>query len=182
MTVAELQSAMQKALEALKGELAGIRTGRANPAVLENIKVGVYSTQMTLVQLATIAVVDPQLLQIVPFDVANVEPIAKAIQEANLGMNPVVDGNLIKVPIPALTEERRQQYVKLAKQILEQGRIRLRQTRQQAMEDLNRLLKEKTISEDYKFAQEKEVQKVTDDFMDRVEQLGKAKEQELIQI
>ncbi len=182
MTIVELQSAMQRALEALKGELAGIRTGRANPAVLGNIKVNAYSTQMPLLQLATIAAVDPQLLQVVPFDVSNVEAITKAIQEANLGMNPLVDGHLIKVPIPALTQERRQQYLKLAKQIIEQGRIRLRQIRQQAMEDLARSLKEKTISEDYKFSQEKEVQKVTDDFIDRVEQLGKMKEQELMQI
>ena len=173
---------MQKVLDSLRSELASLRTGRANPALLEHIKANAYGTLMPLLQLATISAPDPQLLQVAPFDVSNAEAIAKAIQEANLGFHPAIDKNIIRVPIPPLTEERRQEYIKLAKQLLEQGRVRLRHIRQEAMSDLDGQLKAKTLSEDAKFAGEKEVQKVTDEFMEKTEQIGKAKEQELLTV
>lgn len=182
MDVSAIKQLMHKSVEALKNELATIRAGRANPSLLEHIKADVYGTQMPLLQLATIAVASPQLLVVTPFDPVNTESIAKAIAEANLGFNPVAEKTIIRVPIPPLSQERRQQFIKLANQMMEQGKVRLRQIRQEAMSKVEKELKAKQISEDVEFAQEKEIQKTTDEFMDRVNQMAAAKEQELLTV
>ena len=173
---------IQNTLDHLKMELSGIRAGRASPSLVENIPVDAYGAKMKLMELGTISAPQPTLLTIQVWDISLVEKAVKAIQEANLGLNPSNEGNLIRLPIPVLTQERREEFVKLTHQKLEEAKVTLRQTRQ---ESRNSWMKEKdagTISEDEFFRREKILQELIDKKIVEAEELAKVKERELLEI
>lgn len=172
---------MQKILGVIQDDLHTVRTGRATPSLVDHLEVVVYggSTRMKIMELATVAVSDPQTLVITPFDKSILDEMQKGIMEANIGFTPTNDGTVIRISIPPLSQERREELIHLMKQKLENGRIMLRQSRHEAMESLK---KDEALSEDELHRLEKEVQKITDDYMEKVDGLGAAKEQELMQI
>lgn len=172
---------MQKVLDLLRHDLATIRTGRASPSLVENIVINAYegSAKLKVIELATVAAQDSQTLVITPFDHSTMHDIEKGIQEANIGVSPVVEGTLIRITLPPLSTERRQELIHLMKQKLENGRILVRQARQDGM---NEIKKTDEFSEDEVRRLEKEVQAVTDKCMQQVDSLGKQKEEELLQI
>lgn len=172
---------MQKVLDLLKHDLATIRTGRAAPSLVENIVVNAYegSAKLKIIELATVAAQDTQTLTITPFDHATIHEIEKAIVAANIGVSPVIDSTIIRISLPPLSAERRQELIHLMRQKLENGKVLLRQARQDAMGELR---KDDSLSEDEMRRLEKEVQTVTDKFVAQVETLGKQKEEELLKI
>lgn len=175
---------MQKVMEVLRTDLSTVRTGRATPTLVENVIVSVYggSTRLKVMEVATISASDPQTLLIVPFDGSIIGEIQKGIGEANIGLTPVIDGAVIRIPIPPLSTERREQLIHLMKQKLENGRIMIRQERHEAMLTIKKEESNKNISEDKVSRLEKEVQKITDDMILEIDLMGKKKEQELLQI
>ncbi|HSX40851.1 MAG TPA: ribosome recycling factor [Candidatus Saccharimonadales bacterium] len=178
--VSEAQQRMQKALDVLRGDLSTVRTGRATPTLVENITINAYggSAKLKVMELSTIAVSDPQTILITPFDASIIGEIQKGIIGANVGLTPTIDGQVIRISIPPLSQERREELIHLMKQKLENGRIMIRQVRQEAMNDI----KKQDLSEDETSRLEKEIQKTTDDTIEQIENLGKQKEQELLQI
>lgn len=183
-TIVQIRQKMGKALEVLRADLATIRTGRASPSLVESIVIAAYGgmQKLKVMELTAIAASDPQTLVLTPFDQSIIGEIAKGIQEANVGLNPVIDSNLIRISIPPLSEERRVEFVKLMHQKLEGGRIMIRQVRHEAMAEVKKQFSQKSISEDEMVRLEKEIQKVTDKIMAEIEGLGKRKEEELLQI
>jgi ribosome recycling factor len=181
-TMAQTKVRMGKALEDFRHELATVRTGRASTALLENIKVEYYGTPTPLNQVATLGVPEPSLLTVQPWDVSLVGAIEKAIRSSDLGLNPMNDGKILRVPIPPLTEERRKELVKHLHRVLEDHRTAVRNIRRDANEALKKLLKDKKISEDDEKRGLDEVQKLTDDFMSKLEEQGKSKEKEIMEI
>lgn len=177
----QTSSNMQKVLQLLHQDIATVRTGRASPALVENISVVVYggSAKMKVMELATISTSDPQTLVITPFDASILDELQKGILEANIGFTPSSDGHVIRINIPALSQERREELIHLMKQKLENGKIMIRQARHDAMLDLK---KDEELSEDDFIRLEKEIQKVTDDFISKIDVLGKQKEEELLKI
>lgn len=175
---------MQKVLDVLHGDLATVRTGRAAPSLVENIVISVYggTTKLRVLELATIATSDPQTLTVTPFDGSIIGEIQKGILEADTGLNPTIDGQLIRINIPQLSEERRQELIKLMHQKLENGKIMVRQVRHEAMDEIKKQYNDKAIGEDDMIRFEKETQKVTDDIMGQIDEMGKKKEEELLQI
>ncbi len=182
--VDKIREKMQKVLAVLHQDLATVRTGRAAPSIVENIVIGAYAgtQRLKLMELATIAVLDAQRLVITPFDSSIIGEIQKGIQEANVGLNPVIDGQLIRITIPTLSEERRQDLIHLMRQKLENGRIMIRQIRHEAMTHVKKKYSDKEVSEDEMVRLEKEVQKITDELMAEIEVMGERKEEELLQI
>ena len=176
---ADLQKRMLGALEALKHDLSGLRTGRANIALLDTIKVEVYGSSMPLNQVATVSVPEPRMLSVQVWDKGNIQPVEKAIRSAGLGLNPMVDGPNIRLPIPDLTEERRKDLAKLTGQFAEKSRIAIRNVRRDGMDDLKADESKKEISEDDKKRLETEVQKLTDEMIAEADKLSEAKEQEI---
>lgn len=172
---------MQKALEILREDLGTIRAGRANAALIENIRMKVYggSQELSLKELATISVSPPQAITVTPFDVSIIEEIERGLLQANLGLSVAQDGEIIRVKLPALTEERRQEFIKLAKTKSEGVRVMIRQIRHEVINNVRRWLAEKEIAEDEKFRLEKEIQKITDEVMEEVEGVLKRKIGEL---
>ncbi len=177
---ADLQKRMLGALEALKHDLSGLRTGRANIALLDMIKVEVYGSNMPLNQVATVSVPEPRMLSVQVWDKGNIQPVEKAIRSAGLGLNPMVDGPNIRLPIPDLTEERRKDLAKLTGQFAEKARIAIRNVRRDGMDDLKADENKKEISEDDKKRLETEVQKLTDEMIAEADKLAEAKEQEIL--
>ena len=177
---ADLQKRMLGALEALKHDLSGLRTGRANIALLDTIKVEVYGSSMPLNQVATVSVPEPRMLSVQVWDKGNIQPVEKAIRSAGLGLNPMVDGPNIRIPIPDLTEERRKDLAKLTGQFAEKSRIAIRNVRRDGMDDLKADESKKEISEDDKKRLETEVQKLTDEMIAEADKLSEAKEQEIL--
>lgn len=177
--IEDTKGRMHKVLDLLKTDLATIRTGRATPALVENIIVTAYggSTKLKVMELATVAAIDTQTLVITPFDQSIIRDIEKGIQEANTGLNPVIDAPVIRITLAPLSQERRQELIHLMKQKLENGKIMIRQVRQDAMNDVK---KDEDLSEDEAKRLEKEVQRVTDELMSEVEAMGKKKEEELM--
>lgn len=174
---------MQAALEHLESELRKVQTGRAQPSMLDGIKVEVYGTVMPLNQTANVTAPEPQLLQITPFDPSNVTSIVAAIRnDQALGLNPSDDGRIVRVPVPALTEERRKQIVKQASEKVEDARIGLRQARQDALQAAKRQKDDKTLSEDDVKAVEKAVDVLMGDYQHKVEEAFKAKEKDILTI
>lgn len=175
---------MQKVLGLIKSDLSTVRTGRAAPSLVENISINAYggTSKMRVLELATIGSLDPQTLVVTPFDSSIIGEIQKGIQEANVGLNPVIDGQVIRISIPPLSQERREELVGLVRQKLEGGRIQIRQARHEAMEEIKKQEKLKIISEDDVLRLEKEVQKLTDSTIAEIDSLGKRKEEELLQI
>lgn len=184
MDLNETRTKMQKVLEVLRGDLSTVRTGRAAPSLVENIVIGAYggSTRLKVLELATISASDPQTLLVTPFDGSIIGEIQKGILEANVGLTPTIDGQNIRISIPPLSQERREQLIHLMKQKLENGKIMVRQVRHEAMTDIKKQYGDKTISEDDKIRLEKEVQHLTDSVMNEIDGLGKKKEEELMQI
>ena len=168
------------ALEALKNDLVGLRTGRASTALLDPINVEVYGAQMPLNQVATVSVPEPRLLSVQVWDKGNVGPVEKAIRSAGLGLNPITDGTMIRLPIPDLTEERRKELAKLAGQYAEKARIAVRNVRRDGMDHLKVDEKKHEISEDERKRLEVEVQKLTDDTIKEIDNAAHAKEQEIL--
>jgi ribosome recycling factor len=181
-TMAQTKVRMGKALEDFRHELATVRTGRASTALLENIKVEYYGTPTSLNQVATLGVPEPSLLTVQPWDASLVGAIEKAIRSSDLGLNPMNDGKILRVPIPPLTEERRKELVKHLHRVLEDHRTAVRNIRRDANEAFKKLLKDKKISEDDEKHGLDEVQKLTDDFMSKLEEQGKSKEKEIMEI
>ncbi|MCL5434935.1 MAG: ribosome recycling factor [Patescibacteria group bacterium] len=175
---------MAKVIEVLKTDLSTVRTGRATPSLVENITINAYAgtAKMRVVELAHVSVSDSQTLLVTPFDSTIIGEIQKGIQEANIGFTPSIDGNVIRISIPLLSEERRQELVHLVNQKLEGGKIQVRQIRHEAMEQIKKQLGDKEISEDDSVRLEKEVQKLTDDVILDIDLLGKKKEEELMQV
>ncbi|OGY23197.1 MAG: ribosome recycling factor [Candidatus Woykebacteria bacterium RBG_13_40_15] len=178
----ETKERMQKALEHLHGELVGVRTGRANPSLLEEIKVEAYGTKMNLRDLASINAPEPRLLVVQIWDQNNLSLIEKAIRDANIGLNPVAEGNLIRVAIPPLNEERRKEMIKLVNERTESARVAVRQIRREAIEEIDKLEKSKKISEDDRFRKDEEIQKITEGFSGEIENIAKGKEKEILQV
>lgn len=178
----ETKERMQKALEHLHGEIAGVRTGRANPSLLEEIKVDAYGTKMNLRDLASINAPEPRLLVVQIWDSNNLSLVEKAIRDAGLGLNPATEGNLIRVAIPSLNEERRKEMIKLVNERTEGARVAIRQIRREVMEEIDKLEKAKKISEDDRFRKDEEIQKITEDFSHQLETIAKGKENEILQI
>ncbi|GGZ90825.1 ribosome recycling factor [Novosphingobium arvoryzae] len=177
---ADLERRMKGAVESLKGDLAGLRTGRANTALLDPIVVEVYGAHMPLNQVATVSAPEPRLLSVQVWDKSNVTPVEKAIRSAGLGLNPINDGNNIRLPIPDLTEERRKELAKLASKYAENARIAIRNVRRDGMEALKADEAKKEISEDDRKRCETEVQKMTDEQIKACDEAAAAKEKEIL--
>lgn len=181
-TLAQAKSRMAKAAEDLRLELASVRTGRASTALLEHLRVEYYGTPTPLNQVATLGVPDPSMITVQPWDPSVLGAIEKVIRSADLGLNPVNDGKLLKVPIPPLTEERRKELVKHLHKAMENHRTAVRNIRRDSNEELKRLLKDKKISEDDERRGLDEIQKLTDDFTEKLESQAKGKEREIMEI
>jgi len=175
-------SKMDKSILSLKKEIATIRTGRANTNMLDTIKVDVYGQLMPVDQLATISVPEARLISIQVWDKANTNLIESAIQKSELGINPQLDGQIIRLRIPDLTEERRKEFIKILKNMGERGKVAIRNIRREANEDLKNKLKDKSISEDNSKIFEKNIQKLTDTNIENIDKILSDKEKEIIQI
>lgn len=174
---------MQAALDHFEGELRKVQTGRAQPSMLDGIKVEVYGTLMPLNQAANVNAPEPQLLQITPFDPSNIAAIAAAIRnDQSLGLNPSDDGRVVRVPIPALTEERRKQLVKQSSEKVEEARIGLRSARQDALQDAKRQKDAKTLTEDDVKAVEKAIDALVAEYQSKIDTIFKAKEQDILKV
>ena len=175
---------MGKILEVMKIDLSTVRTGRAAPSLVENITINAYAgtAKMRVVELAHVSISDSQTLLVTPFDSTIIGEIQKGILEANIGFTPSIDGNVIRISIPLLSEERRQELVHLVNQKLEGGKIQIRQVRHEVMNEIRKNLENKDISEDDSKRLEKEVQRITDDTISEIGNLGRNKEEELMQV
>ncbi len=180
--MAEVEDRMKKSVEALQIDLKGIRTGRASPALVERVRVDYYGTPTNLVELASISAPEPQLLTIRPWDASALKDIERAILASDLGLTPSNDGKIIRLTIPALTEERRRELTKLVLKRVEEARVAVRNCRRDGLDDLRDLEKEKLITEDDFYTGKEELQKLTDKYIESVEKVGQAKEQEILEI
>jgi len=175
-------SKMDKSIQSFKKDISTLRTGRANTNMLDTIKVDVYGQLMPIEQLATINVPEARLISVQVWDKTNVTLIESAIQKSELGINPQIDGQTIRLRIPDLTEERRKELIKILKNMGEKGKIAIRNIRREANEELKKKLKDKIISEDLSNNFEKNIQKLTDTSIENIEKILAAKEKEIIQI
>ena len=173
---------MDKAIEVFSKELSSLRTGRANASMLDLIKVDVYGQQMPINQVGSITTPEPRMINIQIWDVNNVQLVDAAIKKSDLGLNPQIDGQLIRLPVPELNEERRTELKKLIKSIGEKCKVSIRNIRREANEDLKKLLKSKEISEDDEKSQEKKVQIITDNHIKSVDDKVSLKEKEIMTI
>jgi len=180
--VMNAEEGMEKAVDYMSHEFAAIRTGKASPALVEGIDVEAYGATMKIKQLAVISTPEPRMLVINPFDASTVQAIEKAIRESKIGINPSVDGKIIRLPIPALSEERRKDLVKTCKTIAEETRVRIRASRRDAMDHLKKSQKEGEITEDELGTYEKDVQKLTDDYGKKVDEALVAKEADIMKV
>jgi ribosome recycling factor len=176
----DLQRRMHGAVEALKHDLGGLRTGRASTALLDPINVEVYGSHMPLNQVATVSAPEPRMLTVQVWDRSNVQPVEKAIRSAGLGLNPVTDGQLIRLPIPDLTEERRKELAKLVGQYAEKARVAVRNVRRDGMEHVKQDERKHDISEDERKRLEHEIQKLTDETIKEIDELAHSKEKEIL--
>jgi ribosome recycling factor len=176
----DLERRMAGAIEALKGDLTGLRTGRANVQLLDPVMVTVYGANMPLNQVATVSAPEPRMLSVQVWDKTNVGPVDKAIRSAGLGLNPIVDGQTLRLPIPDLTEERRKELAKLASKYAEGARVAVRNVRRDGMDSLKADEKKGEISEDERKRLETEVQKLTDSTIADIDAAASAKEKEIL--
>jgi ribosome recycling factor len=176
----DLKRRMHGAVEAFKHDLAGLRTGRASTALLDPVHVEVYGSNMPLNQVATVQVPEPRMLSVQVWDRSNVGPVEKAIRSAGLGLNPITDGQVIRLPIPELTEERRKELAKLVGQYAEKARVAVRNVRRDGMDHLKQDEKKHEISEDERKRLEHDVQKMTDDTIKEIDEAAHAKEKEIL--
>ena len=178
--LAETKRKMDKVLEAMARDLSRVRTGRASVALLEGIKVDCYGTSMPLSQVASLAAPESRLLTIQPWDTSVMGDIEKAILKSDLGLNPANDGKIIRLPIPALTTERRKELVKMIKKMEEEAKVALRNVRREANEDFKEMKKEKLLAEDDAHKGTDEVQKITDEYTKKAEAQAAEKEKEIM--
>ena len=178
----ETEEGMEKSVQFMQHEFATIRTGKASPALVETIEVEAYGSMMKLKQLALISAPEPRLLVIQPFDATTVRNIERAINESKIGISPAVDGKIIRLPVPELSEERRKELVKRVRSLAEEARVRLRSCRRDAMEAAKKLQKEGDLTEDALRDAELDVQKMTDRFVESVDNHVQHKEAELMKI
>jgi ribosome recycling factor len=178
-TLKETEDEMKKAIEATKREFAELRSGRANPKMVEGIRVNYYGTPTLLKEIATIGVPEARLVVISPWDPSSVKEIEKAILQSDLGITPMNDGKIIRLIVPALSEERRQELIKIVKKVSEEGKVSVRTIRQNAKDRIKTLEKEKKVSEDGRFQAEEELQKLTDKYVADLDKLLQDKEKEL---
>lgn len=176
----DLDRRMKGAIESLRGDLSGLRTGRANVALLDPVVVEVYGANMPLNQVATVTAPEPRMLAVQVWDRSNVQPVEKAIRAAGLGLNPMVNGQTLRLPIPDLTEERRKELAKLAHQYAEKGRIAVRNVRRDGNESLKTAEKAGNISQDEQKRHEERVQKLTDETVAEIDNIVSAKEKEIL--
>jgi ribosome recycling factor len=180
--IAELRRRMQGAVAALKQELRGLRTGRASASLIEPVHVDAYGQSMPINQLATISVPEPRMLSIQVWDKAMVGAVDKAIRNSNLGLSPIVEGQVLRIRIPELNEQRRKEMAKVAHKYAEEARIAVRHVRRDGIDTLKKLLKDKSLSEDDEKRHEHEIQKVTDEFVTEIDSALNAKESEIMQV
>jgi len=180
LTAAERR--MQGALESLKNNFATIRTGRANPSLLDRIEVEAYGTRMDLRSVANVGVPEPRLLTVTPFDPNSLKDIERAILDSDIGLNPQNDGKMLRLPIPELTEERRRDLTRMARNMAEEGKVSVRNVRRDEMRDVHELRKEGEVSEDDERRAEAELQKLTDGYVKRVDAVLANKEAELLEV
>ncbi len=178
----EFRRRMDGAVASLKSEFAGIRTGRANPALLDNIVVKAYGSEMPLNQVGSISVPEPRMLTVSVWDKTAVAGVERAIRESSLGLNPVVDGQTLRIPLPPLTEERRKELVKVAGQYSENAKVAVRNVRRDAMDTLKRLEKDGHMGEDEQKAHSADVQKATDDVIANIDSALEEKSAEIMQV
>jgi len=178
----DLEKRMKTSLEHFRKDLGKLRTGRANLSIFEDIKVEYYGVLTPVNQMAKIGVPDPSLITVQPYDTSLLEAIDKAVKAADLGLNPINDGKVLKIPIPPLDEERRREIVKKVKKMLEDEKTALRNMRRESKEFIEELEKEKEITEDDKFKGLDELQKITDDYTKKIEDAAAVKEKEIMQI
>jgi ribosome recycling factor len=178
----DAEDRMQKSVESSRGELATVRTGRASPHLLDRITVDYYGSQTPLKQLANVATSDARLLTVTPFDKGSIAEIEKAIQESDVGLTPSNDGNVIRLQVPELTEERRREMVKVVHGVAEEGRVAVRNIRRDTMQDLRELKKDGEAGEDDERRAEAALQKQTDEAIAEIDELLKGKEQEILEV
>lgn len=178
----ETKPKMEAVVEDFKRKLANVRTGRATVGLLDSVMVDYYGTPTPLNQMASVAVPEPQLLTVQPWDISQVNAVEKALIAANLGMNPSNDGKIIRLPVPALNEERRKQLAKQIHEIAEEHRIAVRNIRHSANDALKKMLKDKTVSEDEERGGLDDVQKMTNTYIGKIDELAKHKEQDVMSV
>ncbi|HWI96134.1 MAG TPA: ribosome recycling factor [Solirubrobacterales bacterium] len=178
----DAEGRMTKSVESSRGELATVRTGRASPHLLDRIMVDYYGAQTPLKQLANVATSDARLLTVTPFDKSSIGAIEKSIQESDIGLTPSNDGNVVRLQIPELTEERRREMVKVVHGVAEEGRIAIRNIRRDVMQDLRELKNEGEVGEDDERRAEAALQKQTDDSIAEIDSLLKGKEEEILEV
>jgi ribosome recycling factor len=180
--IKETRPRMETVIEDFRRKLAAVRTGRAAVSILDNVMVDYYGTPTPLNQMASVHAPEPQMLTVQPWDQTQVGPIEKAIRAADLGLNPSNDGKLVRIPIPPLTEERRKQLAKQIHDVAEDHRTAVRLARREANERLKKLLKDKVISEDAERDALQEIQKLTDNYISKIDELSRSKEQEIMSV
>lgn len=180
--IADLKRRMQGAVQTLKHDLGGLRTGRASASLLEPIEVEAYGQRMPINQVATISVPEPRMLSVQVWDKSMVGPTEKAIRDSNLGLSPTTEGQVLRIRIPELNEQRRKEMVKVAHRYTEDARVAVRHVRRDGLDTLKKLLKDKSISEDEEKKLETDVQKATDQFIGEIDQALTTKEKEIMQV
>ena len=181
-TYAQLKTRMERAVDDFRKAMAATRTGRANVHMLDSVSVDYYGSQMPLNQIAQVHAPEPQLITVQPFDPSSLSTIEKAIRSAELGLNPMNDGKIIRVPVPPLTEERRRDMVKHLHKVLEEHRTAIRNIRRDGNDAIKKALKDKKITEDEEKRSLEEIQRLTDDEIKRMEEMSKGKEKEVMEI
>lgn len=178
----QAKSHMEDALDAIKREFATVRTGKATPALLDTVRVDAYGGKMPLNQVATVSTPDPTLIVVQPFDRSLVEDIEKGIRSADLGFNPANDGNVIRVPVPPLNQERRQEYVRLLHKMAEEGKVSIRHARHEARDQVKTRMKEHEVGEDEGHRELDKIQDLTDEYIGKIDDLLAHKEEEVMQV
>lgn len=173
---------MEKALETVRREFAGVRTGKASPALLDSVRVEAYGSMLPVNQVGQVSAPEPRMLTVVPYDKSLIKAVERALRESDLGLNPSNDGAMIRIPLPPLTEERRREYVKLLHRYAEEGRVAVRQARQHANDDIKKRQKDGELTEDEMRRSQDQVQKLTDEYVHKVEDLLKKKEAEVLEV
>ena len=181
-TLKMTEDAMEAALEAVRREFSTVRTGKASPALLDTVRVDAYGAKMPINQVATVATPEPSLLVVTPFDKSIISEIEKAILSADLGLNPANDGNIIRVPIPPLNEERRREFVKVLHKMAEDGRVSVRHARHKANDEIKTRVRDHELGEDEGHRMTEQVQKLTDEFNGKIEEMLEHKEKEVLEI
>ncbi len=178
----DAESRMRGAVDSVRREFGSIRTGRANPAILDRIEVEAYGTRMALRSVANIGAPEPRLLTVTPFDPNSLKDIERAIINSDIGLNPQNDGKILRLPIPELTEERRRELIRMARSMAEEGKVSVRNVRRDEMRDVHELRREGEVSEDDERRAEGELQKLTDGYVNRVDAVLSDKEAELLEV